>query len=287
MTKNKRNLKSKKKTKSGKKYCSPGNKNKKSYTCFNKKSLRKMAKEWNNSNDDKIKINSNDRQIWENIEDKMKQKCNNEWCWINKISSNLDHKEIFRPEKPKLWNKKEREWLDSINISDVMKQYEEKHKDFIFIGPVPIDFDLKNHFGNCVVDELCKTNLDTLIKKGKTQIGIIFNLDKHDESGSHWVALYCNTKKSRINYFDSYGMEPEDEIKTLMNRFHDKLEARNKKCTIEINKKRHQYKGTECGVYCLYFIITMLSNKINFSKFCNNHMPDDKIFKQRSMLFIS
>ena len=41
MAKNKRNLKSKKKTKSGKKYCSPGNKNKKSYTCFNKKSLRK------------------------------------------------------------------------------------------------------------------------------------------------------------------------------------------------------------------------------------------------------
>ena len=286
MKKNKR--KSKKKTKSGKTYCSPSNTTNKPHTCFNKKSLITISQKWNESNsNNKINIVNSDKELWKNIEEKMIDKCNTEWCWVNKISSNINHNELFRPVKPKLWNKKEREWLDSINISDVMKQYEETYKDFIFIGPVPIDFDLQNSFGSCVVDELCKTNIDKLIKKGKTQIGIIFNLDKHTEEGSHWVALYCNTKSSEINYFDSYGMEPEDEIKILMNRFHEELEKKNKKCTINVNTKRHQYKGTECGVYCLYFIIKMLTTKMKFSRFCNNHMPDDKIFEKRSLFFIS
>ena len=40
-------------------------------------------------------------------------------------------------------------------------------KNYHFIGPVPIDFGHKLSAGNCVIDELCKINMNTILKKGK------------------------------------------------------------------------------------------------------------------------
>jgi hypothetical protein len=102
-------------------------------------------------------------------------------------------RKYFRPEKPAEWNKKETTWLDSFNLEDVMNQYEDGYDKFEFIGPVPIDFAdpqnqspfLGDSTGKCIVDELCKLDLKDALKKGTERIGIIFNLDKHDEPGSH------------------------------------------------------------------------------------------------------
>ena len=46
--------------------------------------------------------------------------------------------------------------------------------------------------GKCVWEELCKFELEKQIEKGKNKIGIIFNLDKHYQSGSHWVSLFID-----------------------------------------------------------------------------------------------
>ena len=35
------------------------------------------------------------------------------------------------------------------------------------------------------------------------QIGIVFNLDKHDQEGSHWVSMFIDLKRDGIYYFDS------------------------------------------------------------------------------------
>lgn len=289
--KTKPKIKTKTKTITDSKYCAP-NKMKtklKHKYCYDSKSLKKIATSWNKKYPkNKIEINSKSDDIyslWVKIDEKLSKKCKNEWCWINKSYSKLDHVDFFRPLKPKLWKKKPREWLDSNNIYDVMVQYENKYPEFIFIGPVPIDFDLKGKKGKCIVDDLCKLKLKSLLKKKKTKLGIVFNLDKHTEDGSHWVALFCDIKNSKINYFDSYGIEPEDEIKLLINRFYDELLKINKKCTIEINTKRHQLKGSECGTYCLYFIVNMLDN-ISFGKFCNKKLSDDYIFSKRDDFFL-
>ena len=37
--------------------------------------------------------------------------------------------------------------------------------------------------------------LNHFISKKINKIGIIFNLDKHDESGSHWVSMFINIKE--------------------------------------------------------------------------------------------
>ena len=302
MTKNLKETKSKKKDKLktivGSNYCSPKKPKTKTKTktkqktCYDYKSLKKIAKTWNKKHtkkNKKIKINTKTEDIdklWSKIDEKLSDTCKNEWCWINNTYSNLTHTDFFRPKKPKLWKKKPREWLDSNNIYDVMAQYENKFTDFVFIGPVPIDFNLKRTNGKCIIDELCKLKLKTLLTKKKKKVAIVFNLDKHDEEGSHWVALFCDIKKSQINYFDSYGIEPEDEIKVLINRFYDDLLEINAKCTIEINTKRHQFKGSECGTYCLYFIENMLTNSTPFDKFCSRKLPDDYIFSKREKFFI-
>ena len=72
--------------------------------------------------------------------------------------------------------------------------YVNKNKDFIFLGAVPIDFDSLDELGIKDLD------LDDLVKKGKSKIGIVFNLDEHWKDGSHWVALYTDLKKNQI-YF--------------------------------------------------------------------------------------
>ena len=54
-----------------------------------------------------------------------------------------------------------------------------------------MDFDLKN--GNkCVVNSLCKFNLEEHLNSGIDKIGIVFNTDDHDEPGEHWVAMYVD-----------------------------------------------------------------------------------------------
>ena len=39
-----------------------------------------------------------------------------------------------------------------------------------------------------------------MIMKGKTNIGIIFNLDPHYKQGSHWVAVFIKVRKKEIYY---------------------------------------------------------------------------------------
>ena len=62
--------------------------------------------------------------------------------------------------------------MNTLDIRAVMDQYEEKYHDFLFVGPVPIDFDEKLNFGQCVVDELCKINLNKLNKEGIEKLGL-------------------------------------------------------------------------------------------------------------------
>jgi hypothetical protein len=269
--------------------CSPSRENK--GTCFADKSLLKIRDHWNMRHPDG-KINSNNpKEIWRSLKNYMGDTCNRESCWLrqNFLKNNLN-KELteytFAPSPPKLWKKKPNEWLSSIEILQVMKQYEKKNNDFEFIGPSPIDYDKHISHGECVWEELCKFNLANYIKRGITKVGVVFNTDPHDKEGSHWVALFINIKRREIYYFDSYG----ERISKFINRFaKNKIIKQGRKLNMEFeffkNKKRHQYRASECGMYCLYFIIKMIEDKIHFKDFANNKIDDSKVFKLRREYF--
>ena len=275
--------------------CAPVIDEKKNNSCFEKKSLVKLIKAWNKTHkQNKITYKSSESHniLWNKLGIKMSDKCNNEYCWTNEqfISNlSLENKEAikdnFLPEKPKAWDNNPDEWLDTNNIFDVMVQYEVKYPDFRFFGPVPIDFDLKNEFNKCVVSELCKVNLKSLYDEKITKIGIIFNLDKHTQEGSHWIGMYMDIKKNIIAYWDSYGYTPPKEVDVLMHKLKEQSKQYlNIDCKIKINKKRHQYKSSECGTYSINFIVEQLKGQ-SFNKVCNTIIEDDKMLNKRKHYF--
>ena len=211
-----------------------------------------------------------------------------ETCLIDKSTIPKEEKDkieatYLRPRKPAEWLKKPDTWLDNFNIRDVMLQYEQKYSNFKFIGPEPIDFSIKNPENNsCISNEMCTLDLEKLKSDGKTKIGIIYNLDPSYKSGSHWIANFIDLDKHRVYFFDSYGMEPHENIKYFM-RY---LAILDPKMKSQFNGRRFQYKGSECGMYSMYFIIMMLKG-MSFKKFVKLEVPDEVMLGFRDWMFSS
>ena len=285
MTTKKNNIR----TKKTKKICSPGNK-KYNFSCFDKKSLIKIARAWNKKHQqNKIVIkNQTGKQIWSQIDKKLKKKCKNEMCWTKQNFVN-DRKlsNAFKPEKPRSWKSNKFEWLSTTDIENVIKQYEDKYPNFRFIGAVPIDFDETYGLGSCIVDELCKIDLRKMILSKIFQIGIVFNLDKHDQDGSHWVSMFIDLKKNGIYYFDSYGSPEPKEVKKLAKRLiHQSKKLGKSNMVYKVNNVRHQYRNSECGVYCINFIVEMLKGR-KFEDYVNDVIKDLKMNEKREFYFSS
>jgi hypothetical protein len=164
-----------------------------------------------------------------------------------------------RPRAPESWNTNPAEWLSSDDIDKLEHEYEKVIADYHFVGCVPIDFDLKSEMSKCIVSTLCSMKLDTLYKKGYRRVGIVFNTDVHDGPGQHWIATFLDIRPEleypRMTYFDSYARKPEKEIQRLMFRWKDQWDARGECAPMKLtyNTTRHQFKESECGMYCLYF----------------------------------
>ncbi len=195
---------------------------------------------------------------------------------------------IFAPDVPKSWTKNPREWLSSVDISAVMKQYENSFKNFMFLGPTPIDFDKKLDDGY-VWDEIHNFDLEKSIKKGKTKFGFIFNTDAHDKDGTHWIALYLdiyNKTQPYISYFDSNGIEIPHEIKVLVDRIIDQAKSLNINLKFMQNHPlSHQNKDGECGIYTIYFITQLLQNIKPISYFNTVKIPDNIMSNFRKIFF--
>ena len=290
-TKRKRNKK-KKKTRKLKIKCAPKAKNETlPYTCYTAKGLHKIKNIWNKKHPDR-KIKSNrPRNIWRALQYALNKSCNRETCWLKqkfiKEDIDLETKEYtFAPEAPKEWKENPNEWLTSIDILEVMKQYERTYKCFDFIGPSPIDYDKHIAYGECVWEELCEFSLKKQLKEGKTKIGIVFNLDPHNKPGSHWVAMFIHTKKKEIYYLDSYGEKIPRQIKKFAKKVQKqslKIGDKKEYKLIE-NKRRHQFSESECGMYSLYFIIQMLKGT-TFKKFTSKRIKDNYMMKLRKIYF--
>jgi len=273
-------------------FCSPRNKSANTDgmgSCFDKPALLKIIHSWNANKTDKIKYKTTEshKSLWKKINRKLKDECDTEICWGRNYMA--DHNPYFKPMTPKKWTSNPREWLDTINIETVLKQYERKYTDFIFLGCVPLDFDYELSPGSCVVNELCKIDINTYFTMKKRKIGIVFNLDTHDQKGSHWVAMLANFDRNEICYFDSYGYTVPTEIDTLMKRLKEQAVKNNIKkhrnMKLKYNSVRHQYKNSECGIYCINFIVKLLEGR-TFEKHCNKKTNDDDMFKNRKLFFI-
>lgn len=273
--------------------CAPGI-NFNDYSCIQLPILIEMAEAYNKKNSSsQIKLYKNfeslnpgkyKRYLLKQIKERLKSQCTSQKCWteqdfVNHMNDKAREelqKYTFRPNGPE----GKFDWLNTINIDEVMKQYEKKYSDFVFLGAVPIDFD------DLPVLGIKNLNFNKLYSKGKTKIGIIFNLDRHDQSGSHWVSMFADLSNGFIYFYDSYGIRPASEIRSFMRRINKfcELGLGKKNVVTDYNKIRHQYGNSECGVYSINFILRLL-NGDGFEKICNDKTPDDVINKFRDVYF--
>jgi len=263
------------------------------YTCYSIEQLQKMKIRWNARHPDVPIIASDKKGIWDALHKHNKKMCNTESCWIEQefMKYYLDNKfkqHTFAPKRPLKWDTNPVEWLTSTNITDVMRQYEYRYNDFEFIGPAPIDFDDRKGETECVWDELCNFSVDDYLNRGKYMIGIVFNTDPHYKSGSHWISLFIDLRANRkfVYFFDSNGDKCPHQIDIFRKRVVD--QAKIAGITLQYNSNtgiQHQRQNTECGIYCLYFMTTLLSGKHDPTTFTNKRIPDELMEQYRSVFF--
>lgn len=263
-------------------------------SCYTTRSLILLSEAYNNENPDNIIKLDHTREtlhprkykkyIVKQLKKRLDSKCESQMCWakqsfmknLKRINKEEIEKYTFRPHSPE----GKFEWLNTLNIDDVLNQYEKKYSDFEFLGTVPMDFDELPVLG------IKDYDYSKLIKNGKSKIGIVFNLENHDESGSHWVSMFSDLKKGQVYYFDSYGTRPEQRVRTLMDRIKKFCETGLgiNPVIVDHNRIRHQFKNSECGVYSINFIVRMLKGK-TFEEICESRIPDNKINKCRLRYF--
>ena len=280
-----------------KKHCSPHARKKNKGSCLNRKLLEKLALILNqNPNCEKIDRKCGDHELHQKICSNMSKisDCKSEYCWltvqdiVHKLKSEEveEFKEQFKPKMPEDWKNEPNKWLNTNDIDKVMEQYEKYDDEFTYLGAHPIDAQ------KCSVSqEVCKINIKNLLKKNKNKIGIIFNTDYSTGPGEHWVSFYGDLKgrnrkkKPSLYFFDSVADKPQKEIYELVDRLKKQGKRNGIKLDFFYNDIQHQKKNTECGIYSLYFLISMLHN-VDFKKFIKKIKRDDFMEKYRKIFYL-
>lgn len=234
-------------------------------TCFTKDILLKIRDAYNRTHSSEQKITERQPDAVLNaLQQRLKNTCVKEDCWLKMLPYHQQKyisERIFAPDQPKEWVNNPDEWLSNFDILGVLRQYEMAFPEFEFLGPSPIDFDTKLSKTKCVWDEICHFQLSKYVKKGTKKIGMSFNLDEHDEAGSHWVSLYVDIPNKLVFYLDSALNDTPPEIDVLVERIRGQFETLNWDMDYQKNTVQHQFSNTECGMYSLFFFVTLITEK--------------------------
>lgn len=258
-------------------------------TCFHRDDLLILIHSYNQHHKDKIPYKKKSvRELWNALHEKLKSDCNTEYCWLEQPFVSLQDKkcleEHFKPKRPKEWEKNPYEWLSTDDINKVMKQYEKKYKDFLFLGAVPSDC---HELKFCSLHNLDVSILIDVLHKKK--IGIIYNLDTYQQPGSHWVSVYADFQEGIIFYIDSGGQPPIRRIHNFLLLLKEQLEnyykehGISKNVKIFISKTQFQKGNSECGMFSMYFILSQLQGK---SSFHPKQINDKKMSTLRNIFYL-
>lgn len=305
--KHNKSLRRTRKTKYKSMNCAPGVKKNvdRKDSCLTDSVLIQIKNAYNNNYPDTLITSTKPNKIWNDLQKRLTF-CKKEDCWLDQIKDKMVRKEIdsriFAPDHPIKWKLNPNTWLTNFDIVEVLKQYETVYPTFQCIGPSPIDFDSQpmEYDGNCVSKELCEFDLNSALIAGKEQFGFVFNLDRHNQSGSHWVSMFIDINDRFIFFMDSNGDKIPHEIDVLAKRIIKQASELSEPITLSFHENfpiEHQRENTECGMYSLFFIITMLTNQTSQRTFANadskidffkrKRIPDKYVFKLRNLYFNS
>ena len=130
-----------------------------------------------------------------------------------------------------------------------------KKKELIFKKTVPMsNFDLLEWCKYLNIPIKNVLSRDQKVPHNHKQTLFIYNLEPSYMGGSHWIATYA--KNNVINYFDSFGMPPFEEMLQHAKKENVTLLHQNQQI-------QNLYTNT-CGYYCLYFLNEMNKGKDYF-----------------------
>ena len=123
-----------------------------------------------------------------------------------------------------------------------------KKKELIFKKTVPMsNFDLLEWCKYLNIPIKNVLSRDQKVPHNHKQTLFIYNLEPSYMGGSHWIATYA--KNNVINYFDSFGMPPFEEMLQ---------HAKKKNVTLlHQNQQIQNLFSATCGWFCLYFLNEM------------------------------
>jgi hypothetical protein len=245
-------------------------------TCFTYNDLVEIAKGYNKyaKNDSQYKkidlnIKNTKDLLLKSLYNRLKNKCEEEVCWIeqpfidkiDKAKKVLLKEFTFKPKPPKgVYT-----WFNTTNINDILYQYQKLYnKNFTFLGAVP-----------CDITRIFKFDFKKL-RVNTRYIGIVFNTDKHNKRGQHWVAAFIDNTTKNIDFFDSLGNKPNKYMKEFFKYFEDYC--------FNQNDIVHQKSNSNCGVYSCFFIIQRLKGK-TMNSINSRIISDSEMTKYRKILF--
>ncbi len=272
-------------------YCAHGRKSdvKGVNTCYNKFELLLIAEEIERIENRQLnfKRDGDISKLWKDIAAYMKEKydCKDELCWVETLKLAPIEEVAFKPKLPNEWlqcnkafapdNECMNTWLSNYEIDGVLRQFEMNITNFDYLGSVPIDF------AQLSDKKINNFTIRDSIKNGKNKIGMVFNTDPSTRGGQHWICAFIDLESKEINFFDSYGSNGNypNEIDTFLNKIKEEAKDNNIDLVIKKNTVRHQYKNSECGVYCIKFIADRLNK--TFENLVNVPVPDAEVNKER------
>ena len=92
----------------------------------------------------------------------------------------------------------------------------------------------------------------------------VINTHPSHMPGEHWVVLMYTDKNT--TYFDPYGLQPPDLIGTQLTEQ-----------PLLINTTRFQGSRNTCGLYCIYYILTVISPNHTMDIFADDLDFNDRL----------
>jgi hypothetical protein len=93
--------------------------------------------------------------------------------------------------------------------------------------------------------------------KPESKIGVVMNLDKKNQPGSHWVSFYISTDDidKSIEYYDPLGLPPTAEWKREIKKLINKIKPNDTLLKLKVNQVQHQdFTTNTCGLHALDFL---------------------------------
>lgn len=258
--------------------------NKNRRTCFSDGELKEIAQSMGID-----PIPSDPVELYDQILDLFS--CSNDRCVSKQIdipaSTRKKLNDALVPMAPREWLKNPTAWLSNHDIDAKVKELIRRRK-CEFIGVLPMDAEHKEG-DSCVSKNMCEFDPVNCGKKNKSFVAV-FNTDYHGLPGTHWVSLagFLDPKDPRygVCYYDSTGSRPPRDIDDIVTRIdRDLKNSGYPEIPYTYNDYGHQRSSTECGMFCLAFIESLLRTKRSFYDVCNIMEDDAAMIDRRSIYF--